>query len=303
MIRPLDRTSIVLTSLECSFERGPERFYNCNTLHRLFAGEFGLRFNEKIAFVTGAGTGIGRAIALRLASEGARVIITDINPDWARRTSAEVEKNGGRVIAEKLDVTSSKEVSSITEKMWDRLGRIDFLVNNAGVSTMNRLVDLTEEDWDFNMDVNAKGVFLVTVAMVRKMMEHDYGPDRPKIVNIASMAGKIPGVYLPHYTASKFAVVGFTKAVALELAPARINVNCVCPGYVQTSMQERELVWEAKLRNMTPQQVKDGYLTQVPLGRLATAEDVATAVAFLLSHDADYMTGQAINVTGGQVMF
>jgi len=262
-----------------------------------------LRFNEKNAFVTGAGTGIGRAIALRLASEGARVAVTDVNPDWAKSTSVEVEKNGGNAIAAKLDVTSSREVSSVAEDLWNRLGHIDFLVNNAGVSTMNRLVDLTEEDWDFNMDVNAKGVFLVTVAMVRKMIQRDYGADRPKIVNIASMAGKIPGVFLPHYTASKFAVVGFTKAVALELAPLKINVNCVCPGYVQTSMQERELVWEAELRNMTPQQVKDGYVAQVPLGRLATAEDVATAVAFLLSHDADYMTGQAINVTGGQVMF
>jgi len=262
-----------------------------------------LRFDEKNAFVTGAGTGIGRAIALRLASEGARVAITDVNPDWAKRTSVEVEKNGGNAIAAKLDVTSSREVSSVAQDVWNQLGHIDFLVNNAGVSTMNRLVDLTEEDWDFNMDVNAKGVFLVTVAIVRKMIQHDYGADRPKIVNIASMAGKIPGVFFPHYTASKFAVVGFTKAVALELAPLKINVNCVCPGYVQTSMQEREVVWESKLRNMTPQQVKDGYVTQVPLGRLATAEDVATAVAFLLSHDADYMTGQAINVTGGQVMF
>jgi meso-butanediol dehydrogenase/(S,S)-butanediol dehydrogenase/diacetyl reductase len=262
-----------------------------------------LRFDEKNAFVTGGGTGIGRAIALRLASERARVIITDINPDWAKRTATEVEKNGGTAITLKLDVTNSKEVSSVTEEAWKRLGQIDLLVNNAGVSTMNRLVDLTEQDWDFNMDVNAKGVFLVTVAMVRKMIQYDYGPEKPKIVNVASMAGKIAAACLPHYTASKFAVVGFTRAVALELAPLKINVNCVCPGYVQTSMQERELVWEAKLRNMTPQQVKDGYLAQVPLGRLATAEDVATAVAFLLSHDADYMTGQAINVTGGQIMF
>jgi len=270
---------------------------------RLNMGELDLRFTEKNAFVTGAGSGIGRAIALRLASEGARVVITDINLDWARNTTAEVERKSGSAIPLKLDVTNSKEVSDVTEEAWKRVGQIDYLVNNAGVSTMNRLVDLTEQDWDFNMDVNAKGPFLVTVAMVRKMLQHDYGSERPKIVNIASMAGKIPAACLPHYTASKFAVVGFTKAVAVELAPLKINVNCVCPGYVQTSMQERELVWEAKIRNMTPQQVKEGYLAQVPLGRLATAEDVATAVAFLLSHDADYMTGQAINVTGGQVMF
>ena len=167
---------------------------------------------------------------------------------------------------------------------------------------MNRLVDLTEDDWDFNMDVNAKGVFLVSRAAVRKMLKTDYGAEHPKIVNIASMAGKLPGVFLAHYTASKFAVVGLTKAMALELAPHRINVNCVCPGYVATSMQERELVWEAKLSGTTPEQVKDGYLRQVPLGRLAQPEDVATIVAFLCSRDTDYMTGQAINVTGGQAM-
>jgi NAD(P)-dependent dehydrogenase (short-subunit alcohol dehydrogenase family) len=166
---------------------------------------------------------------------------------------------------------------------------------------MNRLVDLTEKDWDFNMDVNAKGVFLVTVAAVRRMINEDYGQEKPKIVNVASAAGKIPGPFLAHYTASKFAVVGFTKAAALELAPFKITVNCVCPGYVQTSMQEREVIWEGKLRGITTEEVKQGYLTQVPLGRLATPDDVATIVAFLCSHDSDYMTGQAVNVTGGQV--
>ncbi len=260
-------------------------------------------FSGKIAFVTGAGTGIGRSIALRLSSEGAKAIVTDINGEWAERTAVEIQKDGGSERALKLDVSNSNGVSEVMEKAWDVFGRIDLLVNNAGVSTMNHLVDLTEEDWDFNMDVNAKGAFLVTVAALKKMIKHDYGADKPKIVNIASMAAKIPGVMLCHYTASKFAVLGFTKAAAYELAPLKINVNCVCPGFVQTSMQEREVVWEAKLRGIAPEQVKQGYLAQVPLGRLCTPEDVATVVAFLCSHDADYMTGQALNVTGGQVMF
>jgi len=259
-----------------------------------------LRFTGKVALVTGAGSGIGRGIAMRFSSEGARVIVSDINLEWAERTVGELRKGTGDAMALKLDVTRSDEVSKVIEESWNSFGRIDFLINNAGVSTMNRLVDLTEKDWDYNMDVNAKGVFLVTCAALRKMVNFDYGPERPKIVNIASMAGKVPGAFLAHYTASKFAVVGFTKAAALELAPLKINVNCVCPGFVSTSMQERELVWEGKLRGITPEEVQRGFLAQVPLGRLATAEDVATIVAFLCSHDADYMTGQAVNVTGGQ---
>lgn len=261
-----------------------------------------MRFKGKVAFVTGAGAGIGRAIALRLSSEGAKIIVTDIDSGTAERTATEITKNGNTANSLRLDVTNASEVAEVIGKAWKLFGRIDFLINNAGVSSMNRLVDLTERDWDFNMDVNAKGVFLVTAAAVRRMLSEDYGQEKPKIVSVASAAGKIPGPFLAHYTASKFAVVGFTKAVALELAPFGITVNCVCPGYVQTSMQERELVWEGKLRGITADEVKQGYLTQVPLGRLATPDDVATIVAFLCSHDSDYMTGQAVNVTGGQVM-
>jgi len=259
-----------------------------------------LRFDGKVALVTGAGSGIGRGIAMRFSSEGAKVVVTDISLEWAERTVDEISKRVGDAMALKLDVTKSSEVSEAIEKSWESFGRIDFLINNAGVSTMNRLVDLTEEEWDYNMDVNAKGAFLVTRAALRKMINFDYGSEKPKIVNIASMAGKVPGAFLAHYTASKFAIVGFTKAAALELAPLKINVNCVCPGFVTTSMQERELVWEGKLRGITPDEVQSGFLAQIPLGRLATPDDVATIVAFLCSHEADYMTGQAINVTGGQ---
>jgi meso-butanediol dehydrogenase / (S,S)-butanediol dehydrogenase / diacetyl reductase len=257
----------------------------------------------KIAFVTGAGAGIGRAIALRLASEGAHVHITDLNPDWAKKTSEEIVSKGGKASSTKLDVTSRSEVDQAMDSCWQNQGPISFLINNAGVSTMNHIWDLTERDWDFNMNVNAKGVFLVTVSALRLMLKHNYGKEKPKIVNTASMAGKIPGLFLAHYTASKFAVVGFTKDSALELAPYGINVNCVCPGFVKTSMQERELEWEAKLSNKTVEEVRKGYEAQVPLGRLCEPEDVARAVAFLCSSEADYMTGQAINVTGGQVMF
>ncbi len=257
----------------------------------------------KLAFVTGAGSGIGRAIAMRLASDGARIHVTDLNGEWARRTADEIIQKNGRAKSAKLDVTIKAEVDAVVDSCWENQGPIHFLINNAGVSTMNHIWDLTEKDWDFNMDVNAKGVFLVTVSILRKMLHHEYGKEKPKIVNTASMASKIPGLYLAHYTASKFAVLGFTKESAVELAPFGINVNCVCPGYVKTSMQERELQWEAKLSNKTVEEVRRGYEQQVPLGRLCEPEDVAKIVAFLCSSEADYMTGQAINVTGGQVMF
>jgi meso-butanediol dehydrogenase / (S,S)-butanediol dehydrogenase / diacetyl reductase len=257
----------------------------------------------KLAFVTGAGSGIGRAIALRLASEGARVHATDLNVDWAKRTADEINANKGDASYAKLDVTNKTEVDSVIDACWLYQGPIHFLINNAGVSTMNHIWDLTEKDWDFNMNVNAKGVFLVTVSALRPMLKFNYGASKPRIVNTASMAGKIPGIYLAHYTASKFAVIGFTKESALELAPFGINVNCVCPGYVKTSMQERELEWESRLSGKSVEDVRKSYEAQVPLGRLCEPEDVARAVAFLCSSEAEYMTGQAINVTGGQVMF
>ncbi len=257
----------------------------------------------KLALVTGAGAGIGKAIVTRLAEEGVDVVVTDVNVDSAKATAAELEtKFGVKSVGMRLDVTSADEVENAVASAWKDNGPLNILVNNAGVSTMNPVVDLTEKDWDFNMDVNAKGVFLVSRAVVRRFLKHDYGTEKPKIVNVASMAGKYGAPYLAHYSASKFAVVGFSQSLALELAPAGVTVNCVCPGYVQTSMQERELVWEAKIRGMTPNQVKADMLAHVPLGRLETPEDVAKLVAFLCSRDSDYITGQAINVSGGQAL-
>lgn len=268
-----------------------------------FSPQMEQRFEGKLAFVTGAGAGIGRAISLKLASEGAKVVCTDLNLEWAERTAVAISERSGKAVSMRLDVASKEEVDKVVDACWEKHGPVHLLINNAGVSTMNHLWDLTEKDWDYNMDVNAKGVFLVTVSMVKKMLKHDYGGEKPRIVNTASMAGKMPATFLAHYTASKFAVVGFTKSAAVELAPSGINVNCVCPGFVKTGMQERELVWEAKLSNKTPEEVKASYIAQVPLGRLCEPEDVANMVSFLCSREAGYMTGQALNVTGGQVMF
>ncbi|MDQ7030994.1 MAG: glucose 1-dehydrogenase [Ardenticatenia bacterium] len=262
---------------------------------------------ERLAAVTGAGAGIGRAIARALAAEGAHVAVTDINEEAARETVRLIEEAGGIARAWRMDVTQRSDIVQVVGAIreWGG-GRIDIWVNNAGVSTMNRFVDLTEEDWDFNMNVNAKGTFLCSQAVARAMMQQDLIPDselRGKIINIASMAGKRGNApFLAHYVASKFAVVGLTQATAGELAPHKITVNAVCPGYVATSMQERELRWEAELRGTTPEAVRELYIQDTPLGRIETPEDVARVVVFLASPLADFITGEAINVNGGAWM-
>lgn len=251
---------------------------------------------DKIALVTGASKGIGRAIAIAFAKEGANLVVNYFkSEDEANDVVKEINALGRAAVPVRADVSKIDEVKAMVKRTMDEFGRIDMLVNNAGVSTMGSLIDLTEQDWDYNMDVNAKGVFLCCQAVARHMIGQRYG----KIINISSAAGKTGARFLSHYCASKFAVIGLTQSLALELAPYGINVNAVCPGYVETDMQSRELVWEAKLRGISSEEVKRGYLGSVPLGRLGKPVDVAKIVVFLASAQSDYMTGQAINVTGG----
>ena len=245
----------------------------------------------RVALVTGAGTGIGRAIAHALTEAGARVTVTDVDLDAAQRVARELPG----AIAKFLDVTSPQSAQQAIAETEAALGPLDILVNNAGVSTMNRIQDLTEEEWDINFDVNAKGVFLVTRAALPGMIARRAGC----IVNTASMAGKRAAPLLAHYAASKWACIGFTLSAAVELGPYGIRVNCVCPGFVDTSMQERELVWEGELRGMTPAEVAAGYIRLTPLGRMEAAADVAGTVRWLCSPAAEFVTGAAIDVTGG----
>ncbi|QMV40573.1 SDR family NAD(P)-dependent oxidoreductase [Cohnella cholangitidis] len=250
---------------------------------------------NQIALVTGGGAGIGQSIAIKLASLGATVVVTDMRAEAAESTVAQLEPRSPAHSAMKLDVTDKEEVIRVFGETAAQYGGIDILVNNAGVSTMNTIEKLTEKEWDFNFDVNIKGMFFCTQAIIPVMRSRGGG----KIVNTASMAGKRGVPLLAHYAASKWAVIGFTKSAAMELAADKITVNCVCPGYVKTSMQERELEWEASLRGMTPEEVKDEYIRNTPLGRLCTAEDVARAVGFLASPEAEFISGEAMDVTGG----
>lgn len=265
-----------------------------------------MRLQGKVAVVTGGGTGIGRAICLALAAEGARVVVTDVNQEWAQKVASEIAANGGSATAMALDVTQKTSVERVADQISAQEKRIDIWCNNAGVSSMKRLLDLTEEDWDFNMDINAKGAFFGTQAAARQLMRQQPDPQsglRGKIINTASMAGKRGNApFLVHYVASKFAVIGLTQATAGELAPFGITVNAVCPGYVRTNMQEREAQWEAELRSVTPDEVRQLYINDTPLRRLETPEDVAGVVVFLASPEADFVTGEAINVNGGSFM-
>ncbi len=245
------------------------------------------------ALITGAGTGIGRAIARALAREGARLAVTDLDDERARSVAAEI---GSDTPAHRLDVTSAEETERVFGEVEKALGPLDLVVANAGASTMQRVVDLSEKDWDLNMDVNAKGVFLTNREAVRRFLASG---TRGRIVNTASLAGKTGVPLLAHYAASKFAVIGFTQSLAKEVAANGIRVNAVCPGFVRTSMQEREIVWEAELRGMTPAAVREEYVALTPLGRMEEPEDVADAVVFLASDLSGFVTGESINVTGG----
>lgn len=250
----------------------------------------------QIAFITGAGSGIGRAIAKKFASLGATVIVTDLKYETAQETVNMLGNPTGNQKHEAmaLDVTNKANVHEVLGQVKEKYGTIDILMNNAGVSSMQRIENLTEEEWDFNFNVNIKGMFLVTQAAFPLMKEKG-----GRIVNTASMASKKAAPLLAHYTASKFAVVGFTQSAAIEFAPYKITVNCVCPGYVKTSMQDREVVWEGNLRGMTPEEVAQDYIDHTPLGRMCYPEDVADVVGFLVSPEAKFMTGEAMNIAGG----
>jgi meso-butanediol dehydrogenase/(S,S)-butanediol dehydrogenase/diacetyl reductase len=245
------------------------------------------------AIVTGGATGIGLAIARALTGAGVRVAIADLDAAGAERAAAEV---GGGAFGVPIDVRKRDSVERALAIIEQKLGGYQILCANAGVSTMNLVADLTDEEWDFNFDVNARGVFLTNQIAVRHFLK---AGTKGIIVNTASLAAKWGAPWLAHYSASKFAVMGFTQALAREMAPHGIRVNCVCPGFVKTGMQSREVQWEAKLRSMTPQAVVDEYIAATPLGRLETPEDVAKAVLFLCSDLAGFITGESLNVTGG----
>ncbi len=257
-----------------------------------------MELKDHVAIVTGAGRGIGHATALELARMGADVVIAELDRAGAERTAAEVKALGRRAQVLATDVTSGDNLKAMAERTRADFGRIDILVNNAGIYRAAAPLDVTEEHWDAVMDVNAKAVFFASQAVLPVMIAQKSGA----IISLASMAGKVGSKGNLPYNASKAAVISITKSLALAHAGDGIRVNCVCPGFVETDMWTSVSRDLGAMAGLSPEEFTRQRLTQVPLGRMERPEDVAKVIGFLASSRAGYMTGQAINVTGGLVM-
>lgn len=246
------------------------------------------KLEGKVAVVTGASRGIGRAIALKLADEGAKVIVNYSGSQAkAEEVVATIQEAGGEALAVQASVAKSDEVAALMDVAVKTFGSLDILVNNAGITRDNLLMRMKENEWDDVIDTNLKGVFLCTKAVTRQMMKQRAG----RIINISSIVGVAGNAGQANYVAAKAGVIGLTKTTAKELASRNILVNAIAPGFIETEMT-------AEL----PEDLKQGMLTQIPLAKLGQPEDIAKAVVFLASDDANYMTGQTLHIDGGMVM-
>jgi 3-oxoacyl-[acyl-carrier protein] reductase len=242
----------------------------------------------RVAVVTGGARGIGRAIVETLASLGANVVIADILVDLAEKSAQELsELTGKKIIAMKVNVTEGKSAAELIDKTLQEFGKVDILVNNAGITRDTLIMRMDEADWDAVLNVNLKGVFNCSKAVVRPMMKQRYG----RIVNISSVSGQAGQAGQTNYSASKAGVIGFTKALAREVASRQITVNAVAPGFIPTA-----------LTNELPDDLKKSILSATPAGRMGKPEEVAAAVAFLASEEAAYINGQVLAVDGGMAM-
>ncbi|MBF0564843.1 MAG: 3-oxoacyl-[acyl-carrier-protein] reductase [Nitrospirae bacterium] len=241
----------------------------------------------QVALITGSARGIGKAIAFALAKKGANVIISDVNLQEAQKTAAEIEGEGVKTMAVKFDVSNSKDVSEAFASIMETFGRIDVLVNNAGITRDGLLMRMSEEDWDLVLGVNLKSVFLCTKEAVKVMAKQRYG----RIVNIASVVAFMGNPGQANYSASKAGIVGLTKTTAKEYAKRGITANAVAPGFIVTAMT-----------NSLADKVREEMMKAIPMGKFGEVEDVANAVVFLASPESGYLTGNVIHVNGGMYM-
>jgi 3-oxoacyl-[acyl-carrier protein] reductase len=247
-----------------------------------------MNLNDKVAVVTGAAQGIGRAIAEALGQRGAHVVVADLQVEKAEATAREIAANTGRqAMAIQVDVADNASAKAMIDRAIAELGRIDILVNNAGVTRDNLIMRMKEADWDLVLNVNLKGAFNCSKAAIRPMMKQRYG----RIVNITSVSGLAGQAGQTNYSSSKAGLIGFTKALAKEVGSRNITANAIAPGFIETDLT-------ADL----PQDLKDMALQMTPMGRYGTPEDIANAVTFLVSEEASFITGQVLSVDGGMVM-
>ena len=245
------------------------------------------QFDGKIALVTGAARGIGQAIALKLAADGADLALCDLNAEWLEETAGKVKELGRRVECYSVNVSDGAAVNETVKAVEKDFEQIDILVNNAGITKDGLLMRMSEDDWDAVLNVNLKGVFLFTKAAMRGMMKKRTG----SIVNIASIIGLIGNAGQANYAASKGGVIAFSKSVAREIASRNVRCNAVAPGFIRTAMTEA-----------LPEDVQAKMLNNIPLNKFGTPEDVANVVAFLAGDASGYVTGQVISTCGGMVM-
>jgi len=246
-----------------------------------------MKLKDKVALITGGARGIGQAIAMAFAKEGADIVVADVNLEVAQKTATEIEALGRKSLALEMDVTDYAKVEEGLNKILDKFGKVDILVNNAGITKDNLILRMSQSEWDAVINVNLKGTFNCIKAVSRPMIKQRSG----KIVSIASIIGLMGNAGQANYAASKAGIIALTKTVAKELASRNVNANAVAPGFIQTDMT-------AKL----PEDVKARMLEAIPLAKLGLPQDVANVCLFLASEEANYITGQVITVDGGMVM-
>jgi 3-oxoacyl-[acyl-carrier protein] reductase len=246
-----------------------------------------MSMNGQVAVITGASRGIGKAIALKLSAAGAAVVVTATTLEGAQRTADEISAAGGKALALKVDVSVGTEVEALIKDAVAAFGRLDVLVNNAGITKDGLLLRMKDSDWDAVMDVNLKGAFNCTREAAKVMSKARYG----RIVNVSSVVGEMGNPGQANYCASKAGMIGLTKSVAKELARRNVTVNAVTPGFIETDMTQE-----------LSEKAKEALLEQIPMARLGSGDDIASAVLFLVSEGASYITGHVLSVNGGMYM-
>jgi NAD(P)-dependent dehydrogenase (short-subunit alcohol dehydrogenase family) len=247
-----------------------------------------MRLQNKIAIITGAGSGIGRGIALAFIKEGAKVVVADWSEEGGKETVEQIKKKNGEAIFVKTDISKTNDVEQLVKTCLDKFGRVDILVNNAGIYRTYNVHEMSEEDWDETINVNLKSVFLNSKEVISGMLKQDRG----KIVNIASIAGLVGFAQSGVYCASKGGIIALTKEMALEYAPKKINVNCICPGVIKTAMT----------KDMIDDPTTKQFLkSSTPYPRLGEPEDIAMAAVYLASNESDFVNGEVLVVDGGWI--